>query len=101
MKRSGLIAAMAVVLAGGCGPSVAKVKGRLVDNGAPMTFPPTTVAIELSPIGADGKAEGNTVYSAVVQEDGGFEVVASGGTLPPGTYRVGIIATGKSMERLK
>lgn len=101
MKRMWLIAALAGFLAVGCGAGMAKVKGRLVENGTPMSFPPTQIAVELTLLGEDGKPDRSKVYTAVVNEDGSFEVVASGGTLTPGTYQVGIIATGKYTDRLK
>jgi hypothetical protein len=100
MKRMllGLTLALLVI---GCGGGKARVKGRVVDNGQPMTFPPTTAAIELTPIGADGKPDVSAVFTAVVNEDGTFEVFASGGELPPGQYEIKVTGYGKLATRLK
>jgi hypothetical protein len=101
MKRTLFLVMLAAALAGGCAGGQARVKGRLLHNGEPMTFPPTTVAIELSPVEENGKVDVSQVYSAVVKEDGSFEVVASKGEVPPGTYAVSIQATGQFKAQLK
>jgi len=100
--RALLLPTVLVALAAcGCGGGMAKVKGQLVENGNPMTFPPTQVAIELALIGEDGKPDASKAYTAVVNPDGSFEVVASSGEVKPGTYQVGIHASGKLGSRLK
>lgn len=92
-------AVMAVVT--GCGPAIGTVKGRLVENGQPTKFPPTSASVQMSPVGADDKPDANVVYSAVVNEDGTFEVVASGGKLPPGKYMVAVEVIGKDGAKYK
>lgn len=77
------------------------MKGRLVSNGQPMSFPATQVAVALSPIGADGKPEPARAFTTPVNEDGSFELVASGGELPPGNYQVSIQASGKLAAQMK
>jgi hypothetical protein len=101
MRRVLVCLALTGLLAGGCGGGTAKVKGRLVTNGQPMSFPATQAAIVLSPLGADGKPDPAKSYSAVVNQDGSFELVASGGELPAGNYQVSIQAVGKLKEQLK
>ena len=41
-------------------------------------------------VGPDGKLGINQAYTAVVNEDGSFEVVVSGGELVPGKYQVAV-----------
>lgn len=102
MRYAILLTALAGLLAGGCGGEAkAKVKGKLVSNGAPMSFPATQAAVSLSPVGADGKPDPAKAFTAVVNEDGSFEVLASGGELPAGTYQVSIQAMGKLGQQLK
>jgi hypothetical protein len=102
MKRALVFLALAGLLAGGCGGSAkAKVKGRLVSNGQPMTFPASQAAVSLAPIGADGKPDTAKSFTIAVKEDGTFELVASGGELPTGNYQVAIQAMGKLGQQLK
>jgi hypothetical protein len=51
---------------------------------------PTQAALQFTPLGPDGKPEAASSFTAVVNENGTFEVVASGGKLPAGTYQVGL-----------
>jgi len=77
----------------GCGgSSVAMLKGRLVDNGQPFALPPGAgnVGIVFELLDAEGNPVGLKMYIALVNHDGTFAVVASGGELPVGEYRVGI-----------
>ena len=91
-----LAAALVALAAAGCGSEEpATVKGRLVENGNPKEFAPSTVAVQLSPVGGDGKADAARMFTAVVNADGSFEVVASGGKLPPGKYVVEVRLPGK------
>ena len=91
----------ATAMTGCSGGGMGKVKGKLVENGQPTTFPSTQASIQLSPIGPDGKPDLTKIYSAVVNPDGTFEVVASGGEVPTGMYLVAIEMTGKGGERYK
>src|SRR5690349_19732037 len=101
--RRALVAAvvLAALAAGGCGSGKGKVKGRLVANGQPMSFPPTQVAVVFAPVGADGKPDPLKAFTAVVNEDGTFELIASGGELPAGQYQISIQAMGAMKEKLK
>jgi hypothetical protein len=109
MKRVVLIVALAGLLAGGCGSSMGKVKGQIVENGKPLSTATGTdkagqgdrLAIELTLVGADGKLDTAKSYTAVVNADGSFEVLASKGEVQPGTYAVGIDASGKFKNQLK
>ena len=82
--------AVFAILAAGCSPGIGKVKGQIVENGQPKTFPPSTHAIEMSMLGANGEPDNMKSFTAVVDTDGSFEVLASGGQVPPGTYRVSV-----------
>jgi hypothetical protein len=74
----------------GCGSGKARVKGRLVENGQALTFAPTSAAVELTLLKEDGTPDPTKVTTAVVDTDGSFEVVASGGEVPIGTYAIGL-----------
>ena len=101
MRRALLLLALVGLAAGGCGSTTARVKGRLVTNDQPMTFPATQVAVVLTPLDAGGNPDPAKAYTAVVNEDGSFEVLASGGELPPGQYQIAIQAMGKLKEQFK
>jgi hypothetical protein len=89
------------LLAGGCAGGPGKVKGQVLENGQPAAFPPMQASVQLAPVGPDGRADWNgTVYTAVLGADGTFEVVASGGEVPPGQYLIAIEQTGKPEPRL-
>lgn len=102
MRRALLVLALAGLAAGGCGGSnMARVKGRLVMNDQPMSFPPTAAAVVFTPLSGEGKPDPSKSYTAVVNEDGSFELLASGGELPSGRYQISIQATGKLGAQLK
>ena len=91
-----LVLCAITALAIGCGMSgPAHVKGELVHDGLPFRLPPGAgeVFIVFRFIGEDGQPDQMRMYTAVVHEDGHFEVVNSGGELPVGTYQVAIDAT--------
>ncbi len=90
--------ALLLVPIAGCSPGIGKVKGQIVENGQPKTFPPSSHAIEMSMIGANGEPDNMKSFTAVVGIDGTFEVLASGGQVPPGTYRVSV--QGPSTKKL-
>jgi hypothetical protein len=95
-------AGLAVVLAG-CGTDPARIKGRVLDNGQPVAVPSsgTPQSIVFESVGADGS--GSRMYSAMLSADGTFELVAAGGSVPPGEYRVSFDVTlpGKDGEKFK
>jgi hypothetical protein len=101
MQRALALVALAALAAGGCGEQKSRVGGRLVNNGQPITVPASQVAVTLTPLTADGKPNPGASYTMKVKEDGTFELVASGGQLPPGTYQVSILASGKLAEQVK
>lgn len=101
MRRVLFVLALIGLATGGCGSSLAKVKGRLVNNGQAITVPATQVAVILAPLDAEDKPDPLKSFTAVVNEDGTFEVLASGGELPPGRYQVAIQAQGKLKEQFK
>jgi hypothetical protein len=102
MNRVLPLAMAAALLATGCGGGgPGKVKGKVVENGQPTTFPAMQASVQLAPVGSGGKADWNgPVYTAVLNADGTFEVVASGGEVPPGEYLIAIEQTGKPVPRL-
>ncbi len=101
MRHTLLAVALAALAAGGCGGSPATVKGRLVSNGESMTVPGATVAVTFTRVDGDAKDGSAKSFNAVVNPDGTFEVVASGGQLPVGMYRVSVLATGKLADKFK
>jgi len=100
MKRTLLIAAFSFLVLG-CEGGKAKVKGRVVENGQPMSFVSNQAALEISPINAEGEPDKTKMFTAVVNEDGTFEVFASGGELPTGKYQVAFRAYGKLVDKYR
>lgn len=76
------------LLLSGCSGNMATVSGRIVDNGQPMKYAATQAAVQLTLMGANGKPDNSKSFTAVVNPDGTFQVVASGGSVPIGTYQV-------------
>ena len=68
--------------------------GRIVENGQAQKFAPNQAHLEFIPLDADDKPQPGKSFTAGVNEDGSFEVLASGGELPPGKYQVAITARG-------
>jgi hypothetical protein len=101
MRFALLSAGLLALAMAGCGSSPGRVKGKLLDNGQPKTFPVSTYAVMFTLMGPNGEPDLNKSYTAVVEADGSFEVHASGGTLPPGTYQVTIQSPGKKGAALK
>ena len=101
MKPTSLLVALLAFVCSGCSESKARVKGKVVENAQPMSFGANQAALELTPIGASGEADPNKMYTAVVNADGSFEVVVSGGELPLGKYQVAFRAFGKLTEKYK
>lgn len=90
MRASGFAIAAILVACVGCGDNTTgQVKGRLVENGEPKAFPPTSYSVEFSLFGPTDP-EKMKLYTAVVDTDGTFQVHASGGKLPIGKYLVTI-----------
>lgn len=99
------VAAVALValLATGCGGGgMGRVKGRLTDNGKPVTFPSgAQAAVVFEMIDPDGKPDRSKMYTMMLDPDGGFELLASGGELPAGTYKVKLDVAGKDSSHFK
>ncbi len=89
--RASVFAIAAISFAcAGCGDNTTgQVKGRLVENGEPKTFPPTSYSVEFALFGPTDP-EKMKLFTAVVDTDGTFQVHASGGKLPVGKYLVTI-----------
>jgi hypothetical protein len=99
MIRALTLGLLLAVTSGCGGGGEAKVKGRLVENGQPLSIQ-GQASLVLVPKGTESRAS----YAVNVNEDGSFELVASGGSVPPGTYEVTleVNASGSSpMARLK
>ena len=86
-------AAILCMLLVGCGSSAARVKGRVVENGAVIRLEPSMqVSLKLCPIGADDKPDTTRFSTAMLNADGTFEMTVSGGELAPGKYQVSLDA---------
>jgi hypothetical protein len=93
MKASLVLATgLALAALSGCGSSTGTLKGKVVDNGAPVK-PDGLASLSFYPM-KDGTPDANNSFTAVLNGDGTFDVVASGGKLPPGTYRVVVASAG-------
>ena len=89
-----LLLGTTMLFAAGCGgPSMAKVKGRVVENGQPIASQ-GQASLVLVPVGEDGKP-GTKTYVMEIVADGSFELLASGGELLPGAYEVTLEINGK------
>ncbi|MFO0823709.1 MAG: hypothetical protein U0792_11430 [Gemmataceae bacterium] len=99
------VATALVVVLVGCEAEPSRVKGRLLENGKPVAVPaagsPQVIVFEsMSP---DGATSTGRMYSAMLSTDGTFELIASGGSVPPGNYRVSFDVTlpGKDGDKFK
>ena len=101
MYRTLIAATLALMFVTGCSEGKAHVKGRIVENGQPVSFSANQAAVEFSPIGSDGKADSSKTFTAVVNDDGTFEVLASGGEVPRGNYDITFRSYGKLREKYK
>lgn len=99
MRFATLALALAAFVAAGCGAPPAKVKGRLVSNGEPLSVSGQVGVTFTALSGGDAKTAPS--YTAMVNPDGTFDVVVSGGELPPGQYQVSIVAVGKAGDKFK
>ena len=66
--------------------------------GQAQKFKANQAHLEFIPLDADDKPQPGKAYTAGVNEDGSFEVLASGGELPPGKYQVTITARGANLD---
>ena len=101
MRGSLFAVALLALVAGGCGSGMAKVKGHVLENGQPKSFAGIQAGVMLTLLGPDGKPDPNKSFTAVLGADGSFEVVASGGELPPGMYLVTLNIPGKGGEKYR
>src|SRR5436309_9103500 len=83
----------AAVSALGCSDSKSRVKGQVVENGKPLPVE-GQVALMFDFIGPDGNTDPSQSYPVPLNPDGSFELMASGGKVPPGTYRVTVQVNG-------
>ena len=97
-RRAAVLAAPALLLAlAGCGPADARLKGKLVNGPEPVGSGGRLVSLSFHPV-TGGTPDPKKCYTAPLDADGSFEFVASGGTLPPGEYRVVVAAAGGSQS---
>jgi hypothetical protein len=82
-----LTVAILALAAGGCGDKNAQLRGQLRESGQPLNLAGDQTALSFHRL-VDGKTDPNGIYPAAVASDGSFEMHASGGSLPPGRYRV-------------
>lgn len=74
--------------AAGCGADAGTLKGSVVDGGKPVGSEGQQVSLSFHPAKPDGSFDEGNCSTAVLNGDGSFEFVASGGTLKPGRYKV-------------
>lgn len=81
---------LAITLVGCGGAGQAKLEGQLYTRpGEKLKLESNEQAfLSFTGVGADGKPSLEQSYPCQVNPDGTFEMIASGGVLPPGTYRV-------------
>lgn len=89
MRHLICFAALAGLFVGlaGCGPALGKVKGKVVENGQPVEID-GQAALMFTLLNADGNPDTSKSYSIPLEKDGSFELVVSGGAVPPGKYLV-------------
>ncbi len=80
----------------GCGENAGKLKGTVVDGGKPVGSEGQQVSLSFHPMKPDGSFDPSNCSTAVLNTDASFEFVASGGTLPPGKYKVVISSVGSA-----
>ena len=85
MRTRSCAAALALFALVGCGDSLGRVKGRVVQNGQPMQVE-GQAALMFYLLGPDGKPDPEKSYPVPLNPDGTFELLASGGRVPAGNY---------------
>ena len=92
-----------VVVVAGCGTEPSRVRGRILDNGQPVAVPASGTPQTVAFTSLGGEAGAGRMYSAMLNPDGTFELVAAGGSVPPGEYRVSFDVTlpGNDGEKFK
>lgn len=95
--------ALALLTLTGCGGGdVGRVKGRLTDNGQPVTFATgAQAAVVFQLLTPGGTPDLTKTYTMMLTPEGTFELIASAGELPPGTYQVKLDVAGKEGARFK
>lgn len=91
--RKYILLALLAACAFGCGSSKGRVTGKIVENGNPIKVE-GQAAVMFYLIGEDGKPDINKGYPVPLNEDGTFELIASGGQVPPGTYLITVEVNG-------
>lgn len=96
-KTFKLITTAALALLGfvvaGCQSDLGHIQGLVVENGQPVKVD-GQAALLLYRINDSGKPNEAQSYPIPLSADGTFELVASGGAVPPGTYMVTLMAMG-------
>ena len=80
----------------GCGADAGRLKGTVVDGGKVVGSEGQQVSLSFYAMKPDGTADAGNCSTAVLNADGSFEFIASGGTLPPGKYKVVIASVGSA-----
>jgi hypothetical protein len=89
-----------LALFAGCGDTNSRVKGELIENGQPASFPPGAMAgVVLRPLDAQNRPSETTAYKAVVTPAGSFEWVGGNGELPTGGYQFSLELTGSIRDK--
>ncbi|WP_162659575.1 hypothetical protein [Tuwongella immobilis] len=89
----GLLFGLMLLTNSGCGDTgKSTLKGQLQkSDGSPFALQAGEQAfLTFCQVGESGAINSEATYPAMVQGNGQFEVIASGGELPPGKYRVAL-----------
>ena len=89
-----------LLVASGCGGSASRMKGELVENGQPATFPPGAMpGVVLRPLDGRGRPSETITYKSVVSPGGAFEWVGGNGELPSGGYQFSLELSGSVRDK--
>jgi hypothetical protein len=84
---TGCVIGWGVAVCLGCGSSNGRIKGQIVENGQPVEID-GQAALMFYLLDSSGRPDPAHSYPMPLLKDGSFELVASGGEVPPGKYMV-------------
>lgn len=102
-----VLVALAILFVSGCGPSLIKVKGRILRGGKPQLGEKNDAVMVVFYPYSEGGAGPEEAYTANFSSarDGSFEIRGKTGKgIPPGKYRIGVkllYGRGDKKDRLR